>query len=1399
MKLSPSEEQEILQLMEDYWNSYFEGNLEKWASYIPDHYRNIGTTQEEIWENKKQIVDYTRRIFDQMVGMADFRNKTAQVITYDPHVMVHEIGDLFVKAEEDWVYYAPFRLSSLLEKTEEGWKILHQHGSFPDLKAAEGEAFGLDAVKAENERLKKAVEERTLELELQKKELEIEAALERVRSKSLTMHQTSELQSVIHTVHEELLKLNLSIFGGSFIVINSELDNEIKCWGAGGTADTSNEVHIPRFEKPFYTNLLEGIKKGPGFFTEKYSAAEKEEFFAFLFTHEPWSKLSTEEKKKTLEAKTAYTRSCAVSKHTSIFIINQAGVPFSVADNAILKRFGKVFEQSYTRFLDLQKAEAQAREAQIEASLERVRATSLAMHTSQDLSKVVYVVFTELVKLDAQLDRCLILTVNPETLGITWYLTGKEGLLSNNGFLVENNPHPSHQAYLEGWRTKRKKWHYLLEGEEKKSCDKYLFSQTELAKLPDFIKADMAAVESIHLTISSDDFGCLIASSISPLPEAHAGIVDRFTSVFNQTYTRFLDLQKAEAQAREAQVQLALERVRARTMAMQGSEELAEVSYLLNKQVVDLGIPTRGCAFNIYDENDSLEWFSNLEGTLPTYRTPRENIFLKYYEAGQRGESLLIEEFGGERIKEHYKYLATLSTNDNKEEKIAAGVAKVPDSQIDHVAYFKYGYLLFITLVPAPEAHEIFKRFAKEFEQTYTRFLDLQKAEAQARESKIELSLERIRAQVTSMQESSDLFDIVVTMRKEFVSLGYQADYFWHMRWTPEQYEMSMTSEDGNRIGMVINVPKFVHDDIPRLAEWEKSDSNLFVLDLNGPEAWDYIEKMNTYGKYEQVDPHAPSEEDILAIGGLTFIIARTSHGEIGFSLPGQVPEPPKESLETLIRFAKVFGIAYKRFEDLKKAEEQAREAKIELSLERIRAKVSSMQESTELLDIMVSIRKEFVSLGHAADYFWYMRWLPDKYEKAMTSGDGSQVGMIMTLPRHIHGDIPLVANWEKGQEPTLVFPMDVETAMVYVDKMISLGDFELVDPNSPTLEDIQHIGGLTFVMARTSQGEIGYSLPGEVHNPPEEAVKTLARFAGVFDLAYARFEDLKKAERDLVEIKKAKKKAEEALAELKSAQAQLIQSEKMASLGELTAGIAHEIQNPLNFVNNFSEVSGELIDEAQQEIDKGDLEEIKFILQDLKDNLSKINHHGKRAGSIVKGMLEHSRKSEGKKELVDLNALADECLKLGFHGLRAKDKSFSADFKTDFSTALPQISIVRQDIGRVLLNLVNNAFYAVHDFGKTQNSDFKPIVSISTRKEGNQLEICVSDNGKGIPEHILDKIFQPFFTTKPTGEGTGLGLSLSYDIIKAHGGELTAINLSGGGAQFKITLPVVNASDGEK
>jgi signal transduction histidine kinase len=380
---------------------------------------------------------------------------------------------------------------------------------------------------------------------------------------------------------------------------------------------------------------------------------------------------------------------------------------------------------------------------------------------------------------------------------------------------------------------------------------------------------------------------------------------------------------------------------------------------------------------------------------------------------------------------------------------------------------------------------------------------------------------------------------------------------------------------------------------------------------------------------------------------------------------------------------------------------------------------------------------------------------------------------------------------WKAGRQ-SIIIDMQGKELQEYFQHLTSLGV-----PFKDGLKQKRRIQHLAYF----NRGFIGMAAPDD---QPQETIHLLERFAAVFNLTFTRFNDLKiaeahaiQAEQDLVEIKAARKKAEDALTELQATQKQLIQSEKMASLGELTAGIAHEIQNPLNFVNNFSEVSNEMIDEMKQELVTGNLQLATEIADDIKQNLEKINHHGKRADAIVKGMLQHSRTNTGQKEPTDLNALCDEYLRLSYHGLRAKDKNFNADFKTDFDETIGKINIIPQDIGRVLLNLYNNAFYAVKPPNPLKGEHYKPLVTVSTgsitplQGMGAKIMISVEDNGNGIPQNIVDKVFQPFFTTKPTGQGTGLGLSLSYDIIKAHGGEIKVKTKEGEGSTFIIQLPV--------
>ena len=397
------------------------------------------------------------------------------------------------------------------------------------------------------------------------------------------------------------------------------------------------------------------------------------------------------------------------------------------------------------------------------------------------------------------------------------------------------------------------------------------------------------------------------------------------------------------------------------------------------------------------------------------------------------------------------------------------------------------------------------------------------------------------------------------------------------------------------------------------------------------------------------------------------------------------------------------------------------------------------------------------------------INWL----NKAVSKVPPSKFSMLNSIYKKLSDAYVLEGNYKMGYENYVLFKQTKDSLLVAenADKIITLTNrFEF--ENKQALLNDRYDKAMQLKQAEIEKQKLtrNFSLLG---------MGIILILAIIFFLRF-------------VEKKRLNDKLQLTLSNLQKTQTQLVQAEKMASLGELTAGIAHEIQNPLNFVNNFSEVSVDLINDLGEEIENNNTEEIKALAEDLKLNLEKIENHGKRASSIVNGMLDHSRKGSGQKEPTDINNLADEYLRLAYHGYRAKDKSFSSGFKTYMDKSLPKANVVTQDIGRVLLNLINNAFFAVSEKSKEQNKDYKPFVTVSTIADGNRLIVKVEDNGKGIPANVKNKIFQPFFTTKAAGEGTGLGLSLSYDIItKGHGGDLKVESREGEGSTFIIQIPI--------
>lgn len=999
IKLTKQAEEALLKAYYDFWESNLSADMKKFSSYLVDDFSIFGSANGEVFFSKRDTVKFYTTTAEELRGKAQLRNRKISIQPLDSDsAVVREESDLYVLIGKNWSFYGHARISCIVKYIDRGWKAVHQHASFPDHRTEEGQQLASEKIEKENLELRDAVKRRTVELEHKNRELEIEAALERVRAKSMGMQQSAELKEVIQVVFEQFVQLKINLDHAGFVV-DYKPKGDWHFWIAD-EQEIPSKISHPYFDSVWANQFNEAKKKRMDFFATNLNFKEKNRFYRDLFKHVPGL---SETSKKFYFKSPGLAISTVLLKDVGLYIENFSGTPYTNEENNTLMRFGKVFQQAFTRFLDLQKAEAQAREAKIEAALERVRARTMAMYRSDELASTVKILFEEFTKLN----------------------DGKNLGSNNRGFITTVN-------------------------EDEKCFDLWI---TEI----------------------------------------------------------------------------------------DGSE-------ISNQFVIAFNEGTTGKAI---------------------------------HEAWLARKPYLISDLQGERLNEWLNYLTNIGF------KVAPGLYGT--RRVNNFIYYSKGFIGITSSVPLSENNiHLLQRFAKVFEQTYTRFLDLQKAEAQALEAIKRASVDRIRAEIASMRTKQDLDRITPLIWRELTTLG---------------------------------IP-FVR-------------CGVFIMD-----------------------------DDRQSIH--TFLSTPDGRAIAAFELP--------------------------------------------------------YASAANLNDAITGWRDHKRYVAHWVEKDFSAQADTLVHQRAITSRE-QYLKTIPTEGIHLH---------------FLPFPQ----GMLYVGNTASLNEEQL------------------------------------------DLIQTVAH---AFSTAYARYEDFSKLEA-------AKQQVDKTLVDLKLAQQQLIQSEKMASLGELTAGIAHEIQNPLNFVNNFSEVNTELIDELKKELAVGNKQSADELVDDIKSNSEKINHHGKRAGDIVKSMLQHSRSSSGVKEATDINALADEYLRLAYHGLRAKDKSFNATMKTEFDETIGVINIIPQDIGRVILNLITNAFYAVSEKSKVENQKsgviYEPTVIVSTKKLSDKIAITVKDNGNGIPESIKEKIFQPFFTTKPTGQGTGLGLSLSYDIVKAHGGQLKVETMEGEGTTFIIIIP---------
>ncbi len=679
-------------------------------------------------------------------------------------------------------------------------------------------------------------------------------------------------------------------------------------------------------------------------------------------------KIPAKDKKAVLESEGGYTRSVCVANHTSILIINQHGRKFTEEENNILRRFSKVFEQSYTRFLDLQKAEEQAREAKIEAALERVRAASMAMHDSNELNRLIGKIFIELTNLDMVLTRAALYLIESDSKSSRWWMANSEAPNSPMNYLIQFHTFPPYQAWLKAWQKREVKWQYDLKGKTKKDWDKFLFSKTELSQLPDFIIEGMKRPEHVIITASCNNFGSLSIATLEPLPENQLGILIRFSKVFEQTYTRFLDLQKAEAQAREAQIEAALERVRSRSMAMHKSEELVEVVRILDKEIIGLGVEVNGTQIvtDFANPEDGVnDWYArDGQDYLEKFHVPyiKHPITKRSLNALHKGVDFYTENYSkaekNKYFRQLFKYSDFRKTTKERQEfiyNLPAYIRAVVVSKNSILIFQRFDLKEF-----TKEEEGIFKRFGKVFEQAYTRFLDLQKAEEQARQAKIEAALERVRARSMGMHKSNELKDVVRLLYKEFRTLvtdSHSVNIQLKLDSSKDIYYWASVEED-----IYQELYHLPDTGLPLLAKIH----NAFTAPGDG--FVDYLlnkeEKDAFFSGIFKIQPVPPHRKKMIQ-NAEGMVMMGWFHKHSGIDIMrynlNRFSEQEKDIVK---RFAATFEQSYIRFLDLQKAEAQAREAQIEAALERVRSHSLAMHESRDLHGVVTLVYEQLESIG---------------------------------------------------------------------------------------------------------------------------------------------------------------------------------------------------------------------------------------------------------------------------------------------------------------------------------------------------------------------------------------------------------------------------------------------------
>ena len=934
--------------------------------------------------------------------------------------------------------------------------------------------------------------------EEQVREAKIEASLERVRGRTMAMQHSDELRDVIQVIYEQLHQLNFNIDSADFNLDYHDTD-DFNLWVGVPGRPYPAKMHIPYIDHPLFNRIVKTKGKVPAVIADCYPSKQKNTYFRHIFKFSPTP--IPAERQNFIFSGAGLAISTVLMTNVALSALNYSGVPYTDADNATLMRFGKVFEQTYTRFKDLEQAEAQAREAQIQLGLERVRARAMAMQSSDELAEVVDIVFKELTKLDFGLTHCAIAIADADSVGLTLWQANSEPDQPPISFYRKSFDHPYPNAAYKEWKKRTPKWVYHLKGAEKKAMHDYYASSQETMNVPNAVKEGMAAFDSIILSHSFNNFGYLRTDTTDALSEDNLDTVYRFAKAFDLCYTRFTDIKQAEAQAREAQIQLALERVRARTMAMQKSDELPETSSLLFQQVKELGeTAIQNSIAIVNEETGFVELSTTIHGShlLHTLNVPIDDPYLmaKGVAAWKEKRKSLTVEIGGQELKDY---------NELRNSFLETKINFPEDQWIVNISFFSKGWLSFSSNKNvSSEIIAAQKRFADVFGQTYTRFLDLQKAEAQSREAQIELGLERVRARTMAMQKSEELRDVIQVIYEQLVLLNFEI----HNAGFIMDYKLSddcniWSADSRTEFPVKVHIPYADNPYFKRYKEAKEQGLDFYAWSLN-------FEEKNTWFKhvFQYIDVPREFREVAYGFPGLATSIVFLKNVALYFLDYEGTPYSDAENA-ILKRFGAVFEQTYTRFTDLKQAEEQAREAKIEAALERVRSKTMAMHSSQDVADTVSAMFDEVLKLG--IEQVRCGIGILDKETMQMEawtaySRPDSKVALIIgELDMNSHQMLQGVIKSWINKEAHSSYMLTGEDQKDYYRAINKA-------PGYPTKFDLRSLPEKQFQNAFYFREGFIYVFSHDQISP--EAVQIFKRFAGAFGLTYRRFLDLQKAEK---------------------------------------------------------------------------------------------------------------------------------------------------------------------------------------------------------------------------------------------------------------------------------------------